>query len=39
MHHIVGVIELQRRFRAFFDEVVRKRTPIVLTRGSRPDQL
>ncbi|MEW5872359.1 MAG: type II toxin-antitoxin system Phd/YefM family antitoxin [Chloroflexota bacterium] len=37
MQQIVGVTELQRRFRAFFDEVVRKRTPLVLTRGSRPE--
>ena len=37
MHQIVGVTELQRRFRAFFDDVVRKGTPIVLTRGSRPE--
>ena len=37
MPQIVGVTELQRRFRAFFDEVVRKRTPLVLTRGSRPE--
>ena len=37
MQHIIGVTELQRRFRLFFDEVVRKRTPLVLTRGSRPE--
>ena len=37
MQHIIGVTELQRRFRSFFDEVVRKRTPLVLTRGSRPE--
>ena len=37
MQQIVGVTELQRRFRAFFDEVVRRRTPLVLTRGSRPE--
>jgi len=37
MQQIVGVTDLQRHFRAFFDEVVRKRTPIVLTRGSRPE--
>ena len=37
MQHIVGVTELQRRFKSFFDEVVRKRIPIVLTRGSRPE--
>jgi prevent-host-death family protein len=37
MQKIVGVTELQRRFRAIFDEVVRKNTPVVLTRGSRPE--
>ena len=37
MQQIIGVTELQRRFRSFFDEVVRKRTPLVLTRGSRPE--
>jgi prevent-host-death family protein len=37
MQQIVGVTELQRRFRTFFDQVVRQRTPIVLTRGSRPE--
>lgn len=37
MQHIVGVTELQRRFKSFFDQVVRKRIPIVLTRGSRPE--
>ena len=37
MQQIVGVTELQRRFRAFFDMVVRKRIPLVLTRGSRPE--
>ncbi len=37
MQLIVGVTELQRRFRSFFDQVVGKRTPIILTRGSRPE--
>jgi prevent-host-death family protein len=37
MQKIVGVTELQRRFRAIFDEVARKRVPYVLTRGSRPE--
>ena len=37
MQQIIGVTELQRQFRSFFDEVVRKRTPLVLTRGSRPE--
>ena len=37
MQQIVGVTELQRKFRSFFDDVVRKRTPLILTRGSRPE--
>jgi len=37
MQQIVGVTELQRKFRTFFDQVVRKRTPVILTRGSRPE--
>ena len=37
MQQIIGVTELQRRFRAFFDQVVRKRVPLILTRGSRPE--
>jgi prevent-host-death family protein len=34
---IIGVTELQRRFRAVFDEVAHKRVPYVLTRGSHPE--
>lgn len=37
MQKIIGVTELQRRFRAIFDEVVHKKTPVILTRGSRPE--
>ena len=37
MQKIIGVTELQRRFRPFFDSVVRKRIPLILTRGSRPE--
>ena len=37
MQQIIGVTELQRKFRSFFDQVVNKQTPIVLTRGSRPE--
>jgi len=37
MQKIVGVTELQRRFRPFFEDVVRKHIPLVLTRGSRPE--
>jgi len=37
MQQIIGVTELQRKFRLFFDQVVRKHTPVILTRGSRPE--
>jgi prevent-host-death family protein len=37
MLKIIGVTELQRRFRSVFDEVVAQKTPVVLTRGSRPE--
>ncbi len=37
MQRIIGVTELQRRFRSVFDEVVDKSVPYVLTRGSRPE--
>jgi prevent-host-death family protein len=37
MQKIIGVTELQRRFKSFFEDVVRKRTPLILTRGSRPE--
>ena len=37
MHRIIGVTELQRRFRAVFDQVARENIPYVLTRGSRPE--
>jgi len=37
MDRIIGVTELQRRFRSVFDEVAKKRTAYVLTRGSRPE--
>jgi len=37
MQKIIGVTELQRQFRSFFDDVVRKRIPLILTRGSRPE--
>lgn len=37
MQQIIGVTELQRKFRSFFEGVVRKRIPLVLTRGSRPE--
>lgn len=37
MDRIIGVTELQRKFSAIFNEVVRQRTPYILTRGSRPE--
>lgn len=37
MQKIIGVTELQRKFRSFFEDVVRRRTPLILTRGSRPE--
>jgi prevent-host-death family protein len=37
MNKVIGVTDLQRRFRAIFDEVVKENTPYVLTRGSRPE--
>lgn len=37
MQKVIGVTELQRRFRSVFDEVARDNIPYVLTRGSRPE--
>jgi prevent-host-death family protein len=37
MFRIIGVTELQRRFRSVFDQVSRENVPYVLTRGSRPE--
>jgi prevent-host-death family protein len=37
MQQIIGVTELQRKFRTFFDQVARKHTSVILTRGSRPE--
>ncbi len=37
MEKIIGVTDLQRNFRAVFDDVAQKNTPFVLTRGSRPE--
>ena len=37
MSLIIGVTELQRKFRSVFDEVSRRGIPYVLTRGSRPE--
>lgn len=34
---IIGVTDLQRRFKAVVDEVREDRVPYVLTRGSRPE--
>jgi prevent-host-death family protein len=37
MQKIIGVTELQRKFRPFFEDVVHNHTLLVLTRGSRPE--
>jgi prevent-host-death family protein len=37
MQKIIGVTELQRRFRVVFDEVAKNNIPYILTRGSRPE--
>lgn len=37
MQKIIGVTELQRNFRAVFDEVTKENVPYVLTRSSRPE--
>lgn len=35
LQKIIGVTELQCHIRAIFDEVVKKKTSVILTRGSR----
>jgi prevent-host-death family protein len=37
MSRVIGVTDLQRRFRPIFDEVARKGQSYILTRGSRPE--
>lgn len=37
VNKIIGVTELQRKFRSVFDDVVKRHTPYILTRGSRPE--
>ena len=37
MQKIIGVTELQRRFRSVFDQVSEENVSYVLTRGSRPE--
>ena len=37
MQKIIGVTELQRRFRSVFDQVSEENVAYVLTRGSRPE--
>lgn len=37
MDKIIGVTELQRKFRTVFEDVVKHRVPYILTRGSRPE--
>jgi prevent-host-death family protein len=37
MNRVIGVTELQRRFRSVFDDVAKRHIPYILTRGSRPE--
>jgi prevent-host-death family protein len=37
MQKVIGVTDLQRRFRSVLDEVVQQGTPYVLIRESRPE--
>ena len=37
MNQIIGVTELQRRFRAVFDDVTKNHIPYILMRGSKPE--
>ena len=37
MDSIIGVTDLQRKFRPVFDEVAREGQSYILTRGSRPE--
>ena len=37
MNKIIGVTDLQRKFRSVFDEVVKQQRSYILTRGSRPE--
>jgi prevent-host-death family protein len=36
MNQIIGVTDLQRRFRAVFDDVTKNGIPYILMRGSKP---
>lgn len=37
MNQMIGVTELQRRFRAVFDDVTKNGIPYILMRGSKPE--
>ena len=37
MNKIIGVTDLQRKFKKTFDEVAEEHVPYILTRGSRPE--
>jgi prevent-host-death family protein len=37
MSNIIGVTDLQRKFRPIFDEVAQHNRSYILTRGSRPE--
>ena len=36
MDRLIGVTELQRRFKAVFDDVIKNHVPYILMRGSKP---
>ncbi len=36
MDRLIGVTELQRRFKAVFDDVIKNHVPYILVRGSKP---
>jgi prevent-host-death family protein len=36
MDQIIGITELQNRFRAVFEDVTKNRIPYILTRGNKP---
>ena len=36
MDQLIGVTELQRRFKTVFDDVIKNHVPYILTRGSKP---
>lgn len=37
MHKIIRISELRNSLRSFLEEVIQKKTPIILTRGKHPE--